>query len=308
MSVEMNYYEILEIAPTATEHEIKKAYRALSLRHHPDRPTGDEVKFKRISEAYETLGNAQKRQEYDRRMSHNDIDDVEQNIHDIFSTFFGGGPPGEHGGGGGTFGIRFGGPGGGPIHIFPPGGGIPPFFAQFMKPPVLKVAVEITLHDAYRGTTAPVHIQRAIINQGQRQFESEDLLIEIPAGADNDDRIQLTGKGNVVDGNRGDVQVFVQIANTTDFVRQGLNLHYKKQVSLKESLCGTSFDLTLLDGSSLTLQNTQVPTILYPGLQQICPGRGMRKEGQQGDLVVDFEVVFPKILTAEQRAGLAALL
>ena len=84
----------------------------------------------------------------------------------------------------------------------------------------------------------------------------ETLYVSIPAGIDDNEIIVLKGKGNMIDeANKGDIKVFVKIKNNTEFVRNGLDLTYHKTISLKDALCGFSFDLKYIDGRTFKINN-----------------------------------------------------
>lgn len=319
----MSFYDILEVGRDATEAEIKKAYRSLSLKYHPDRPGGDAEKFKQISEAYETLSDGQKRDMYDRGGGGGQRDGGgmggENDIHEVFSHFFQGGMGGGMGGGPNTRVFHFGGGGGGGG-----GGGFPfeammgehffqsnPFFNQFMKPPAISCVVNITLEQAYHGCKTPIQYERTEIRNERRTTVHEEFSLEIPEGIDHEEIIVLENRGNTLNGNTGDVRVVVHVTNDTEFTRQGNNLIYNKSLTLKEALCGFSFDVRLIPGTIITVQNTmQRPShkIIRPGFRQTCNGHGMKRQGKQGDLLIEFDVVFPESLTFEQKEGLVHVL
>ena len=97
--------------------------------------------------------------------------------------------------------------------------------------------------------TIPVDIERWIMENGNKVFEKETLYIPIPQGIDDNEIILLREKGNVVNENmKGDVKIFVKIENKTEFERKGLDLHYLKRISLKDALCGFTFDINYLNG------------------------------------------------------------
>lgn len=296
----MSYYEILGLNKNATDADIKKAYRALSLKYHPDRPDGDSEKFKSINQAYEHLSDPQKRQEYDSGKTRDE--DIDQ----VFSHFF-------HGGMGGM------GPG---IRIFHKGGGPPPnfpvdilgemmggnpFFSQFMKPPSVQCCVTISLEQAYRGCVIPVQYNRFIVRGNQKHDMMMNVSVNIPEGIDNENAVILENQGNEINGATGDVRVIVQITNNTLFERQDLNLVLQKTITLKESLCGFAFDVLLITGSALTIRNSGT-RIIRPGFRQVCHGHGMKRGDKTGDLLIEFLIQFPETLTQAQQALLKDIL
>jgi len=308
-----SFYNILGVPETASKDEIKKAYRGLSLKLHPDRnPNNLEAvsKFQKINEAYETLGDDQKRQEYDmmnknpflRMASHGtqNMDSPFQDMDDIFSALFGnvlGSMPGKQGTHFGVPpGMHFGGPGGPNIHVFR--GGPPMGFMQ--KPTPIIKTVEITMEQVLLGSTIPVDIERWMIENGNKVFENETVYVTIPKGVDDNEIIILREKGNILsDEIKGDLKLFIKVENTTQFERKGLDLIIKKQISLKDALCGFSFELKYINGKVYTLNNNSGSIIPSEYIKTI-PNMGLTREGHTGNLLIHFQVEFPEKLTEEQ--------
>lgn len=300
----MSYYEVLGLNKQASDAEIKKAYRSLSLKYHPDRPDGNAEKFKSINEAYENLSDPLKRQQYDSGGGH-PVGDIDQ----AFSHFFQGGPGIRifHSSGGGPGGPMGGFPPGFPADIFGEMMGGTPFFSQFMKPPTVQCFVNITLEQAYRGCVLPIQYNRFVVRANQKQDMIMNMSVQIPEGIDHENTIVLENHGNEINGLTGDVRVVVQITNNTLFERQDLNLILHRTITLKEALCGFTFDVCLINGSSLTIRNTG-SKIIRPGFRQTCHGHGMKRENKTGDLLIEFSVQFPESLTQEQQGILKDLL
>ena len=298
----MSYYETLGLNKHASDTDIKKAYRSLSLKYHPDRPEGDAEKFKSINEAYEHLSDPQKRQQYDSGGEPPDGD-----IDQVFSHFFQGGGPGIrifHSGAGGHGGGM---PPGFPADIFGEMMGGNPFFSQFIKPPSVQCFVNITLEQAFRGCVLPVQYNRFIVRGNQKQDMMMNINVQVPEGIDHENTILLENQGNEINGATGDVRVVVQITNNTLFERQDLNLLLNRTITLKEALCGFTFDVCLITGSTLTIRNTGSKIIRH-GFRQTCHGHGMKRGEKTGDLLIEFSVQFPESLTPEQQVALRDLL
>jgi DnaJ-class molecular chaperone len=315
-----NFYEILGVNENASKDEIKKAYRVLQLKHHPDRNKNDPEsvsKSQKISEAWETLGNDEKRKEYDfmRKSPFGKMNMASNmNMHmnmgvpldEIFSTFFGGNPFQPQDG-------KF---EGAKIHVFHNGvpmnggvsfnGGMPfssgiPFnFAQLQKPTPIIKTVTISLEQVMTGCTLPVDIERWINENGNKISEHETLYINIPKGADDNELIILRDKGNVVNETvKGDVKIFIKVANETDFKRNGLDLIFEKHISLKDALCGFSFQLEHVNGKVYTINNSS-GSIVIPEYQKIMPNMGLERETHIGNLIIHFHIDFPEKLNEEQ--------
>lgn len=311
-----NHYETLGVSKEADENEIKKAYRQLSLKYHPDRNGGDPEateKYKLINEAYETLGDSQKREQYNMELQFGGrpggmpggFPGGGGDINDIFNMMFGGGFPGGMGGFPGGPGIRVFHSGGGGF----PGGGIESFFQQIHRPPIITKSVSITLEQAYHGTTVQVEIEKQNV-RGNLQFqETEILQIQIPPGVDDNEGIMLKGQGHSINESiQGDVKIHLKIENNTIFTRHGTDIFYTKHISLKESLCGFAFEVKHLNGKTINMNNMSSPTVVKPNFKKVVPGLGMVKNGQTGNLVIELVVDFPDSLTQEQVESLKNIL
>lgn len=292
------HYETLGISKDANETEVKKAYRSLSFKHHPDRDPSETAhqKMQEINMAYEVLKDESTRQEYDDEMN-----GVRR------------GPPGfppgfAHGGPdlGSIFEMFFN--GGGPnIEIIHSGPNI--FFQRHIsKPPIINKTVNVSIKDAYNGVTMPIEIQKTT-NRGELQIiEIETMYLNIPKGINDGEAIVMGECGNTINGNiHGDIRIIIQINNDSCFIRNGLDLVFKKKLSLKEALCGFNFQIEHLNGKTLGINNTT--TVIPSGSKKVINTMGMVKEGQPpGNLIIEFEIEFPTTLSPEQKAGIGALL
>jgi len=320
------FYNILGLEETATKDEIKKAYRKLSLQWHPDKNPGNSIaieKFQKISEAYETLSDENKRHEYDgrnnspfMRMNSMGGNGEFNNVDELFSALFGGMPGGMggiHGGMGGIHGGMGGMPGGmggmagmmsGMMGGFPPGANIHIFrngipVNMMQKPAPIVKNITITMDQVLNGTNLPIEIERWIIENGNKVFEKETLYVQIPKGIDDSELVVLKDKGNAInDDCRGDVKLFIKIDNNTEFKRNGLDLIYEKTISLKEALCGFSFELRYVNGKTYTIHNNG-GNIIVPDYNKVIPNMGLSRENHIGNLIIHFNVVFPETLTKE---------
>ena len=275
----MTFYETLEIDSDATAETIKKQYRKLSLDHHPDRPSGNAAKFKDINEAYETLSDPAKKKEYDFFLNHANNPEAA-----LFEMLFKGG--------------------GADMFMQPP-----MFFHPVqLKPPPLIVHLSLTLDQVYTGCTVPVEISRSVVENRKKRVEKETCYVDIPPGIDNNEMILLEQKGNVgPDYEVGDVKIVVLVENKTKLVRQGLDLVYTQTLTLKEALCGFSFDLMFLQGKQLKITN-QAGNIVSPSLKKTIPGMGMKRDKKEGSLIIAFSIEFPSSLSEEQMETLKSTL
>jgi DnaJ family protein B protein 4 len=302
---EESHYATLGIAETASPEEIKKAYRSLSLKYHPDKnPSGQEM-FQKISSAFEVLGDAEKKKEYDFMKNHKGfppgMDDM-GDINDLLSSLFGGGIRVAHMGmpGMGGFSSM------GGFHSFNPphqGANIHMFrngIPVQQKPPTIIHNLTIDINQVLNGIQLPIDIERWIIENNLKVHEKQTIYIDIPKGIDDGEIIVLQNQGNVVDDNcKGDVKIHIKVNNNSIFERRGLDLYVEKQISLKESLCGFSFELKYLNDKVYTINN-QIGNIIPPDYKKVIPGMGLSREKAKGNLIINFKIQFPSSLSQEQ--------
>ena len=286
-----DYYKVLGVSEDASADEIKKQFRRLSLKHHPDKG-GDSDTFKKINAAYTVLGDSDQRKEYDMKRKFGG------------RMPMGGGMPGMHGGipedmlrhmfgGGGMPGMHFGFNGGnmGPnVRIFR--NGVEVTRNQMNRPVPIVKHIEVTLEEAYSGVNKSIEIERWIQEDGIKRTEKETLYVDVYKGIDNNEIIMLKNKGNIIsEDNKGDVKIFIKIVNNSEFMRHGLDLVYRRKISLCEALCGFKFNLKLLNGKTVTINNTD--SVIKPGYKKPINGYGMERKGAKGRLILEFEIEFP---------------
>lgn len=280
-----NPYTILGIQPNASQEEIKKAYRKLSLKHHPDRG-GDEEMFKELSAAYEQLSNPSNSQN---NINSFNAGGVPINMDDLIKTMFGG------------------------MNMdFPPGSGNTINFQhiqkQFQKPPPIIKHLSISLEQAFNGCSMPIEIERWVINERVKTIEKETLYVDIPEGLDSNELIVFREKGNIAsDKLKGDVKIFIKVINNTCFKRNGLNLIFEREISLKEALCGFSFELEHLSGKKYRINNGN-GTVIGTNYQKVVQGLGLKRNGHSGNLVIIFNIKFPQKITMQQVEQLKKIL
>jgi DnaJ-class molecular chaperone len=174
------------------------------------------------------------------------------------------------------------------------------------KPPTIIKTIEISLKQAYFGIKFPLEIERWIREINVRRMEKEKLYVDIPMGTDDGEIILLRNKGNV-DNSIGDVKLHIKVINNTGFIRDGLDLLLNKGINLKEALLGFNFEIEHLSGKSYKINNMN-GTIIKPYYKKTIPNLGMVRNGIKGNLIISFEVEFPKILTDDQKEALGKIL
>lgn len=281
-----DYYQVLGVGRSASDQEIKQAYRKLARKYHPDINPGDkqaEARFKEINEAYETLSDKEKREKYDR--FGNDWRRYEQSggaggfdyggandFTDIFETLFGGsgGRGAGRRGAGGSFNMRMDG--------------------QDVDQPV-----EITLEEAFAGTQRSV--QFANPNGTPRT-----ITVKIPPGIDTGGRVRVPGEGGpgMNGGARGDLYLVVRVQPHPRYERKGDDLSVKVDTSIYTLLLGGQAQVPTLTGKTLTLS---VPEQTQNGRVFRLSGQGMpaMRSDRRGDLYVTLSATLPTRLSDRER-------
>ena len=301
------HYDILGVNTDSTQQDIKMSYRKLSLKYHPDKNDGKDDVFKELSMAYEILSDVNKRRQYDMSISN---------------------PSLRGGGGGGGFppGFSHGFPPGFPGGLFtnnranPNGGGdiFENIFSmgnngshgvrifrngvevnQRGRPPQdISVIITVTMKHSYEGHSVPIEITRNIIRQGEKTVESETIYIDIPRGIGNNEIILVKDVGNIIDNMKSDIRVKVLVEPSSLFKREGLNLIYDKEITLKDALCGFSFDLPFINGKNYRINNN-AGNIIVPGYLREIPDMGFVRGTNKGVLIIRFSILFPQTLSAD---------
>ncbi len=311
-----DYYRDLGVSKSATQDEIKKAYKRLAKKYHPDRNPGDkaaENRFKEISEAYQCLSEPEKRQQYDMfgqagfqgdpgfwgqaqggrtggyttwssGPGNNGFD-----LKDLFGQIFGGGGKGR------TRADGF--AGGSP---FEAGTGSYDFGFGFDRGPEparnIEADVTIRFEDAINGGTHRISLQR----NGNSPADVETLSVKIPPGVDNGGRLRIPGKGEPgADGRNGDLFLRIHVTPHEYFRREGKDLHMELPVTVSEAALGTKVEVPTLNGKA----TLTIPAGTQSGSKLRMKGKGAPdpKGGSPGDMYVHARIVVPKEPDAEAR-------
>ena len=292
-----DYYKILGVHKSASDDDIKKAYRKLAMKYHPDHTKGDkaaEEKFKKISEAYAVLSDKKKRKEYDtfgaegfrQRFSQEDIFRG-FDFSDIFSDL---------GFGGNFFSGRGRGRGGGMRFNF---GGGSPFGSQAqqqtsMKGSDLVYELPLTLKEIATGTEKTISLKH--------QAGTEKITVKIPKGMITGKKLRLAGKGSPspVGGAPGDLFIQAKVINDPVYRAENYDLYMNHELKLSEAVLGTRISVPTLDGKELSLK---IPPGTKPGTKMRMSGHGLpqMKSNKKGDLYVKIQVSLPKKLSDQQR-------
>lgn len=305
-----DYYAVLGVPKTATDDEIKKAYRRLARTHHPDLNPGDksaEAKFKDINEANEVLGDPEKRRKYDelganwrqyehqpppggpqgfrggqggyRTVTPEEMENLfgqESPFSDFFSTYFGGGAGPSVGGRRGRA-------------------------ARARKGHDIEAVTELTLEEAFGGTTRRVSVSR--------DGKERTVEVRIPAGIKDGARIRAAGEGSksAGDASAGDLYLLIELQPHPRFERRDQDLYTRAAIPVTTAVLGGEVSVSTLSGSTLRLR---VPELTSSGRVFRLRGHGMPavgKAGERGDLYVTAEIQIPSTLSSEERQHYEAL-
>jgi DnaJ-class molecular chaperone len=316
-----DYYAILGVDKKASEKDIKAAYRKLARKHHPDvnrnNPAAEE-KFKEVTEAYEVLSDAEKRQKYDtygeqwkafsqgggngfpggaaqgfpggfRREYGGEAD--ASDLNDLFASLFGG----EFGGlgGGSRMGERFGG-----VRTAP------------RKGRDVESQITVSLDDAYNGTTRSLALAiptgRYDLDRGTEEATTRRVEVKIPAGVADGQKIRLAGQGGPGPAGSGDLYLVVHVAPHPTFERKGDDLYVDVAFPYTTAALGGEVKVPTIKGTRLTMR---VPAGTQSGQTFRLGGQGMPrlKGGGHGDLYARAKLTVPKDLTSRERELLTEL-
>ena len=301
-----DYYKILGVGEKASSDEIKKAYRKLAMKYHPDRNPNDkaaEAHFKEINEANEVLSDSKKRAKYDQlsnsysswqqaggspgsfrwedmmgnrggggtRVNMEDLGDMFGDLggfSDFFRTFFSGGMSGQPAGGQGRTRTTY---------------------AQPRQPLAYQQKVPVSLHEAYHGTTRMMDVN------GDRKE------IKIPAGVKTGTKVRASGAGPLDQSGRGsDIYLIIEVTPDPRFELSGDDILTEKKIDLAAAVLGGEVKVETLSGNVLL----KIPPGTQPGRIFRLAGRGMpdlKKKGKFSNLLVRINVQIPQDLTDAQR-------
>ena len=329
-----DYYEILNVSRNVSETELKKAYRQLALKYHPDKNQGDndaEDKFKEASEAYEVLKDPEKRNIYD-QFGHEGLkgrgfsgfqgfDDIFASFGDIFGDFFGGGRQST----------------GHDLRLNVSINFTEAVFGTEKKVDVSKHAEckpcngsgakpgtrpqvcstcrgkgQVVRSQGFFSMSSPCpacHGAGQIITEPCRDCRGEGRVLEkkkisvnIPAGGDEGSRLRLRGEGESGPGGLppGDLYVFIHVAAHEHFQREGVNIYSRLSLSFSQAALGANIEVPLLDSKT---QVISIPAGTQPGQNYRVPGAGipnLRGHGR-GDHIIQLMVETPKKLNKQQK-------
>jgi DnaJ-class molecular chaperone len=302
-----DYYAILGVPRDVESDALKKAYRKLAMRWHPDKNPDNvaeaQAKFQEISEAYDVLSDPDKRRVYNQlgeeglkggagpggtyTFTSTDAEEIFRRFSgafggDPFAGFFGSGRSRRAGG-------------------FPFG-----FFSDDEPAPAaapLEIGVSCSLEQLFTGTTKRLKVTRTVLGREEEKI----IELEIRPGWKQGTKITYPGDGNQLRGQPPQDLVFViKELKHAVFVRDRDDLVANLEINLKEALCGFTLEQRGIDGEMLRLN---IDSVIEPASERRFRGKGMpKKGGGRGDLIVRFAVKFPTALTHKQKAHIATIL
>ncbi len=288
-----DFYNILGVTKSASKDDIKKAYRKLAHEHHPDKPGGNEAKFKEINEAYSVLSDDTKRGQYDQ----------------FGQTFNGAG--GGHGAGG------FGGFGQGGFEGFDfsqftngAGGGFEFDLNDILggmfgggrrrqrKGADISIDIEIDFKDSILGVSREINFAR-------KTGGTEHIKVNVPPGIDSGEMIRYTGRGEQIpDGQPGDLYVRIHVKPHKRLRKEGYHLVTEEKITLSESILGAKKDIESVDG----VITVKIPEGSKHGEVLRVRGRGVPVSTREvGDLLIKISVEYPKKLSKKAKEAIEIL-
>ncbi len=292
---ETDYYKLLGLKKTASDEDIKKAYRKLAMKYHPDHAKGDknaEEKFKKISEAYAVLSDKEKRRQYDtfgsagfqQRYTQEDIFRG-FDLNDIFKEFgFGTNSFFSQRGGGKRFSFN-GGPG----------------FGHFGRRPRAPAKgsdviydLPLTIGEVAGGTRKTINLKRG--------GDLKTITVTIPKGMIPGKKLRLAGKGDPGPhgGANGDLYIRSTVVNDPVFRLEGYDVYLNKEIKISEAILGTRISVPTPKGKSFSMK---IPPGTKPKTKMRIPGHGIphMKGDKKGDLFIIIDVEIPEHLTEDQK-------
>ncbi|QTA90235.1 DnaJ C-terminal domain-containing protein [Desulfonema magnum] len=292
-----DYYKILGISKNASDEDIKKAYRKLAMKYHPDHTKGDksaEEKFKQVSEAYAVLSDKEKRQQYDTFGSTGFQQRYSQE--DIFKNFDFSSIFEDLGFGGNIFGKACG-KRGGTRFSFGSDGSFNPYSRQQpqqTKGSDLVYELPLTLYEVATGTSKTINFQH--------KGRSENLTVKIPKGMVTGKKLRLAGKGepSPYGGPPGDLFIQSKVLHDPVYKPEGYDLHINQEIKLTEAVLGTNILVPTIEGKELSVK---IPPGTKHKTKMRFSGYGLphMKGNNKGDLYVSIYFNMPTNLSKKQK-------
>jgi DnaJ-class molecular chaperone len=285
------YFSILNITRDSTLNDIKKAYRLLSIKHHPDKNgNASSDQFNKINNAYsilmsnyDSIKHAEKKQdiEYANKtiVSNNGYANAVNAVNAMNA-------------------------------VNAANDTMISKYDNVINRNYEDIIINLALNynEAYNGCNKPINVERKINVNNVIGHEKETLYVQIPKGIDNNEIITLVNKGNSYVNNgvsHSNVKIIIQLISHELFERNGLDLIFIKSISLKEALLGFSFMLNHINNKSYNITCTE---IIHFNYEKIKPAMGFMRDNFVGNLIIKFNIIFPVSLSVDTKKQLATLL
>ncbi|KAI1726769.1 dnaJ domain-containing protein [Ditylenchus destructor] len=295
-----DYYKTLGLSKGASDDEIKKAYRKMALKYHPDKnkEAGAEAKFKEAAEAYDVLSDPKKKEIFDKY--------GEDGLKEGGGAGGAAGPGGYH-----TYSFQgdpmrmftqaFG--GNGMFTEFSFGGNQPDMIRRQKQDPPVHHDLPVSLEDICTGCTKKMKITRKIVSpDGTSRTEDKVLTINIKPGWKSGTKVTFPKEGDQMPGRvPADIAFVIKDKAHPLFKRENSDIRYVHKVTLRDALCGISIKIPTLDGNTLPFKTAKV---IKPHSTERMSGQGLpnpKNNGRRGDLIVEFDVRFPESLSADAK-------
>ena len=281
-----DYYDILKVSKNATLNDIKKAYRQLSIKFHPDKNNNNDYEeFNKINDAYSKLT------EIIKNNSSNDLTEMNLSFKKKQTSIL------EN-----------------DIIEYETSNNIQNTTMKKSYQLInnyldIIVNLKITYNESYYGSNKPIAVERKIYNNNIITQEIETIYIKIPEGIDNNEIIIMENKGNLYlnnnTNNYSNIKIIIYLIPHTLYQRNGLDLIYKKQISLKEALIGFSFNLNHINNKNYKITSNEIISHNY---EKIINNMGFLRDNFIGNLIIKFEIIFPKELSQSVKKELEKIL
>ena len=282
------YFNILNVTRDATLNDIKKAYRLLSIKHHPDKNGNSSSElFNKINDAYSIL-----------IRNYDSIKLCEKKqVNDLVNASSANASCANVSANASCANVS--------ANI-----GANAMIYKYTNSSYEDIIINLTLNynEAYNGCNKPIVVERKIIVNNVIGHEKETLYVQIPKGIDNNEIITLVNKGNSYVNNgvsHSNVKIIILLKPHELFERNGLDILYTKSISLKDALIGFSFMLNHINNKSYNISCSE---IIHFNYEKIINNMGFVRDAFVGNLIIKFNILFPPSLSLDTKKQLAKLL
>jgi DnaJ-class molecular chaperone len=279
------YFNILNVTRDATLNDIKKAYRLLSIKHHPDKNGNSSSElFNKINDAYSILiRNYDNIKLCEKKQANDLVNSSSANVSCANVSC---------------------------ANVSANASCSNAMIYKYTNSSYEDIIINLTLNynEAYNGCNKPIVVERKIIVNNVIGHEKETLYVQIPKGIDNNEIITLVNKGNSYANNgvsHSNVKIIILLKSHEFFERNGLDILYIKSISLKDALIGFSFMLNHINNKSYNISCSE---IIHFNYEKIINNMGFVRDAFVGNLIIKFNILFPPSLSLETKKQLAKLL